>query len=75
MRLLPKRNTLAKTVKNFLVVVAMEQGSGPNSLTHMKMKYCPRAEVMENVISSVKTAGWRFTKARNSEISPDRLEA
>ena len=30
--------TLASTVKNFLVVVMMEQGRGPNSLTHMKMK-------------------------------------
>ena len=30
--------TLASTVKNFLVVVTMEQGRGPNSLTHMKMK-------------------------------------
>jgi hypothetical protein len=31
--------TEARTVKNFLVVVMMEQGSGPKSLTHMKMKY------------------------------------
>ena len=36
---LPKMTTEANTVKNFLVVVMMEQGSGPKSLTHMKMKY------------------------------------
>ena len=37
-RLLPKRMTEPRTVKNFLVVVTMEQGRGPNSDTHMKMK-------------------------------------
>ena len=38
MRLFPKKRTEARTVKNFLVVVMMEQGSGPKSLTHRKMK-------------------------------------
>ena len=38
MRLLPKKMTDARTVKNFLVVVMMEQGRGPKSLTHRKMK-------------------------------------
>ena len=38
MRLFPKKMTEARTVKNFLVVVMMEQGSGPKSLTHRKMK-------------------------------------
>lgn len=38
-RAFPKMTTEANTVKNFLVVVMMEQGSGPKSLTHMKMKY------------------------------------
>ena len=37
-RLLPKKMTEPRTVKNFLVVVTMEQGRGPNSETHMKMK-------------------------------------
>ena len=38
MRLFPKKMTDARTVKNFLVVVMMEQGRGPKSLTHRKMK-------------------------------------
>ena len=42
MRVLPKMMTEPRTVKNFRVVVAIEQGKGPNSLTHMKMKYCNR---------------------------------
>ena len=37
-RLFPKKMTEPRTVKNFLVVVTMEQGRGPNSETHMKMK-------------------------------------
>ena len=37
-RLLPKNMTEPRTVKNFLVVVTMEQGRGPNSETHLKMK-------------------------------------
>ena len=35
---MPKKMTEPSTVKNFLVVVIMEQGRGPNSDTHMKMK-------------------------------------
>ena len=35
---MPKKMTEPRTVKNFLVVVTMEQGRGPNSETHMKMK-------------------------------------
>ena len=38
MRLLPKKMTEARTVKNFLVVVIIEQGRGPKSLTHKKIK-------------------------------------
>ena len=37
------------TVKNFLVVVTSEQGKGPNSETHMKMKYWPNAEAAETL--------------------------
>ena len=37
-RVFPKKMTDPSTVKNFLVVVMIEQGSGPNSLMHMKMK-------------------------------------
>lgn len=37
-RTLPKKMTEPRTVKNLRVVVMMEQGRGPNSLTHMKMK-------------------------------------
>ena len=38
-RALPKMTTEPRTVKNFLVVVQIEQGSGPKSETHQKMKY------------------------------------
>jgi len=38
MRLLPKKITDVSTVKNFLVVVMIEQGRGPKSLTQRKMK-------------------------------------
>lgn len=48
-RLLPKINIDPKTVKNFLVVVIMEHGNGPNSATVKNMKYCPNAPAKENV--------------------------
>lgn len=35
-----KNITDNRMVKNFRVVVIMEQGSGPKSATVMKMKYC-----------------------------------
>lgn len=38
----PMKNTEINTVKNFLVVVTIEQGSGPNSEIIMKMKICPK---------------------------------
>ena len=62
----PKKMTEPRTVKNFRVVVAMEQGSGPNSVTHMKMKYWPRAEATEKVASWPRTAGCRWQKLMNS---------
>lgn len=34
---LPNKITDAKTVKNFLVVVTIEHGNGPNSVTVKKM--------------------------------------
>ena len=73
-RLLPKKMTEAKTVKNFLkkthgqliqhngsdlVVVMMEQGRGPKSETVMKMKNWPKAEATEKEASSQRTDGWR----------------
>ena len=45
-RVLPKMMTEAKTVKNFLVVVMMEQGRGPNSDTHMNMTKCQMMGMM-----------------------------
>ena len=38
----PNTMTEANMVKNFLVVVAMEQGSGPNDVTIRKIKCCNR---------------------------------
>lgn len=48
-RVLPKINIEPRTVKNFLVVVIMEHGNGPNSATVKNMKYCPNAPAIENV--------------------------
>ena len=42
-RVLPKNSTLPRIVKNFLVVVMMLHIRGPNSVTVMKMKFCPIA--------------------------------
>ena len=50
-RAFPKMMTDPSTVKNFLVVVTREQGRGPNSETHMKMKYWPSAEAAETLAS------------------------
>jgi len=58
-KLLPKNRTEAKTVKNFLVVVMMEQGRGPKSETVWKMKNWPKAEATEKEASSQRTEGWR----------------
>ena len=74
-RAFPKKTTDARTVKNLRVVVQMEQGSGPNSLTHMKMKYWPRAEATEKRPICQITVGWRATKPRNSHNSPVAVRA
>ena len=42
--MVPKIMTENRTVKNFLVVVIILQGSGPKSDTHMKMKYCKQKD-------------------------------
>ena len=49
MRVLPKNITEPRIVKNFLVVVMMEHIRGPNSVTVMKMKFCPIALASPNV--------------------------
>lgn len=40
---LPKKIMEPNTVKNFLVVVTIEQGRGPYSVTVKKIKNCPKA--------------------------------
>merc|ERR1711915_816202 len=70
MRLFPKMMTEARTVKNFLVVVMMLQGRGPNSETHMKMKNWPKALATENEAICQRTEGWRETKLMNWIPSP-----
>ena len=67
---LPKMMTEARTVKNFLVVVIMEQGRGPNSDTHMNMKNCPKALAHENDASCQIIAGCLLMKLINSNPSP-----
>ena len=74
-RAFPKKTTDARTVKNLRVVVTMEQGNGPNSLTHMKMKYCPRAEATEKRPICQSTDGWRETKPKKSHSSPVAVRA
>ena len=56
-RLLPKKMTEARMVKNFRVVVMIEHGSGPKSVTHRKMKNCPRALATDNAAKSQRTEG------------------
>ena len=74
-RAFPKKTTDARTVKNLRVVVQMEQGSGPNSLTHMKMKYWPRAEATEKRPICHSTEGWQATKLEKSHSSPVAVRA
>jgi len=69
-RLFPNKITEPSTVKNLRVVVMMEHGSGPKSLTVRKMKNCPRALANENVINCHTRLGCLCTKLTNMRPSP-----
>ena len=49
---MPNKMTEPRTVKNFLVVVTMEQGRGPNSETHMKMKNYKKETKLTSQVSA-----------------------
>lgn len=72
---LPKNITDASTVKNFLVVVTIEHGKGPKSLTVQNMKNWPRALHTENNISCIMICGWRCIKLIKSNICPVEMSA
>ena len=70
-RLFPKINIEPKTVKNFLVVVIIEHGNGPNSATVRNIKYCPNAPAIENVVICHMVEGYLCRKRINSKSSPE----
>ena len=70
-KLLPKKITEPRTVKNFLVVVMIEQGKGPKSATVRNIKYCPRAPAMEKDAMCQREAGCLCKNPKNSDSSPD----
>lgn len=59
-----------KMVKNFRVVVIMEQVSGPNVETVMKMKVCPAALAKPNVTILASIDGCLSMKPKNAMPSP-----
>ena len=70
----PKNITDARTVKNLRVVVINEHGKGPNSETHMKMKYCPKALATDTLASCHTIVGCLPTNAMKSHSSPDHIK-
>lgn len=70
-RLLPKNKTDPKTVKNFLVVVTIEHGSGPNSATVKNIKYCPQAPATAKFNISTIMPGWRCKNWMKLISSPE----
>lgn len=72
-KLLPKISIEPKTVKNFLVVVIMEHGNGPNSATVRNMKYCPNAPAIEKVAMCHIVEGYLCKNSTNSKSSPEAI--
>jgi len=67
--LFPNSSTEPKTVKNFLVVVTIEHGSGPKSVTIIKMKNWPNAEATEKLMNLKRMSGFRPTKVIKANSS------
>lgn len=71
-RTFPKSITENRTVKNFLVVVTIEQGNGPKWATIMKMKSCPRPPARAREAKCSTSSGClaaKFAKRRNSPVT------
>jgi len=67
--------TDASTVKNFLVVVTIEHGNGPKSLTVQNIKNWPSALHAEKRSSCIMMCGWRCTKLIKSNNCPVAISA